>query len=149
MSRQVHHCSAYGLHIRSEIPLPFRSAAREAEPDVTIRVGATPEALAPSADRFGPWQTVPGVYLLGVKGVARYLVTGGREIVVQPTGGSEARLQDYLVGPVLAACLRQRDLPRERHCDRRRGGPVCRPLRKRQIHPGGGPPRSRVPDAGR
>ena len=109
MSRQVHHCSAYGLHIRSEIPLPFGSAAREAEPDVTIRVGATPEALAPSADRFGAWQTMPGVYLLGVKGVARYLVTGGREIVVQPTGGSEAtKLQDYLVGSVLAACLQQR-----------------------------------------
>ena len=110
MSRQVHHCSAYGLRIRSEIPLPFRSATREAEPDVTIRIGATPEALAPSADRFGPWQTVPGVYLLRVKGVARYLVTGGREIVVQPTGGSEARLQDYLVGPVLAACLQQRGI---------------------------------------
>ncbi len=110
MSRQVHHCSAYGLRIRSEIPLPFRSAAWEAEPDVAIRVGATPEALAPSADRFGSWQTVPGIYLLRAKGVARYLVTGGREIVVQPTGGSEARLQDFLVGSVLAACLQQRGI---------------------------------------
>ena len=111
MSRQVHHCSAYGLHIRSEIPLPFGSAAREAEPDVTIRIGATPEALAPSADRFGPWQTVPGVYLLRAEGVARYLVTGGREIVVQPTGGSDATgLPDYLVGSVLAACLQQRGI---------------------------------------
>ena len=38
--------TAHGLRIRSGIALPFTAASPAGEPDVDIRIGATPAALA-------------------------------------------------------------------------------------------------------
>ena len=110
MSTPASHYAAYGLCIRSEIALPFRAASPNGEPDVTIRFGRTPETLGASGERYALWQSMPGAYLLDADGTARYLVTGGREIVVEPTGGGDAAVSAFLLGSVLAACLQQRDI---------------------------------------
>ena len=110
MSTHASHYAVYGLCIRSEVALPFRAASPNGEPDVTIRFGPTPETLGASAERFALWQSMPGAYLLVVEGVARYLVTGGREIVVDPTGDDAAAVSTFLLGSVLAACLQQRGI---------------------------------------
>ena len=102
---------AYGLHVRSPIALPFAPSA--GTPDVTVRIGDVPETLPKLADGGGeafPWKTVPDAFLKTVPGVARYLVTGGRDILVEPCGGSDHRVGVFLSGLIFAALLRQRNV---------------------------------------
>ena len=110
MSGDPGYYTAYGLSIRSEVALPCRPTSPAAEPDVTIRFGTPPPMLDASADRHGLWQSMPGRSLLNVPGVARFLVTGGREIVVESGRGSLPAARAFLLGPVLAACLQQRGI---------------------------------------
>ena len=114
MSRTARRYAAWGLRIRSEIALPLSPGAPEGEPDVNIRLGTTPEALA--APRLGRrnWEAAPGLFLLKVEEVARYLVREGRDIVVEPAGNGapdhDGAVTNFLLGSVLAACLQQRGI---------------------------------------
>ena len=110
MSRPLCDYRAYGLWVRSPIALPFIRVPvpPTGEPDVTVRIGATPEALPAPVESHGPWETAPGAYLRNVRDVARFLVTGGRDILVEPRGGSDHVVGLFLTGPVFAALLQQR-----------------------------------------
>ena len=92
MSRRRCDYTAYGLHVCSSFILPFftpLSGLAHREPDVTIRIGAAPASLSAPADRYGPWESAPGAFLLSVPGGARCYVTDGRDILVDPHGGSD------------------------------------------------------------
>ena len=121
MSRPPYEYTAYGLHVRSPFALPFtplpggphggrgsdgERGSRD-EPDVRVRIGTVPAALPASADRRGLWESAPGAFLLDVPGVARYLATHGRDVLVEPTGGGND-VGVFLIGPVFAAVLQQR-----------------------------------------
>ena len=110
MSRPLCDYRAYGLWVRSPIALPFIRipVPPSGEPDVTIRIGTTPEALPAPVESHGPWETAPGAYLRNVRDGARFLVTGGRDILVEPRGGSDHVVGLFLTGPVFAALLQQR-----------------------------------------
>jgi len=109
MTASSFHYAAYGLAIQSGIALPFRPAGPTPSPDLTIRVGRLPRDLpVPTGGRA--WSASPGVLRLDVDGVARYLVRNGREIVVEPAGGSPADLDTFLLGSVFGACLQQRGI---------------------------------------
>ena len=100
---------AYGVWVRSPIALPFTPAASPiVEPDVTIRIGATPETLPAPASKHRLWQAAPGTFLMDVHDVARYLVTDGRDILVESRGGSDQDVSIFLTGSVFAALLQQR-----------------------------------------
>ena len=107
-ARNARRYAAYGLCIESEIVVPWLPATPDAPPDVTIRLGPVPASLPGPAERIGAWEAAPGTFLMRVDGVARYLVTGGRDILVEPAGGDEHDVCIFLVGSVLAACLQQR-----------------------------------------
>ena len=109
MTPPVHHYRAYGLRIRSEIEVPFTVPGAEAEPDLTIRLGAVPVSLRDVTSVWGGWQAAPGRVLLNVRGTARYLIAErGREVVVDPCEGSGGAVRAFLLGSVLGACLQQR-----------------------------------------
>lgn len=111
MNRPLRRYLAYGLQVNSQIALPFAAPAEPpaGEPDVTIRVGAAPAALAnPTASRGNIWQARPGAFLLNIDGVGRFLVADGREILVEPRGGSDWQLGHFLAGSTFAALLQQR-----------------------------------------
>lgn len=111
MNRPLRRYLAYGLQVNSQIALPFAAPAEPpaGEPDVTIRVGAVPAALAnPTASRRNIWQVQPGAFLLNVDGVGCFLVADGREILVEPRGGSDWELGLFLAGSTFAALLQQR-----------------------------------------
>ena len=112
--------TAYGLRVRSALPLPFAllpdvpdgERGSNDEPDVTIRLGEAPATL-PAPARAGVrgvvWEAAaPGAFVLNVDGVARYLVTGGCDVAVEPRGGDDRDVGHFLAGPVFVALLQQR-----------------------------------------
>jgi hypothetical protein len=102
---------AFGLHFRSELELPELAPGGEGEPDVLIRLGDLPKRLdgAARVKRRG-WAT-PDAFLFEAPGVARYLVSGGAEVVVEPCLGAEAsHIRTFLLGSVLGALCYQRGL---------------------------------------
>ena len=110
MSPAARDYTAYGLRIRSRIVLPFAAASPAGEPDVHIRIGRAPAALAAPRFRRPTWEAAPGRFLMHVDGVARYFVREGREITVEPAGDDAGARNAFLLGSVLAACLKQRGI---------------------------------------
>jgi hypothetical protein len=100
--------SLFGLRIRSELELDAPAAAA-GEADVDITLGAVPEFLEghPFYNPFN--QAAPGRLLLAMPGVARYLVTAGKSIVVEPDPAADDRsLALFTTVSPLAGILHQR-----------------------------------------
>ena len=102
---------AFGLHFRSELELPELAPDSGGEPDVVIRLGSVPDQLDGAAPvRRRGWAT-PDAYLFEAPGVARYLVSAGAEVVVEPCAGAEpSHVRTFLLGSVLGALCYQRGL---------------------------------------
>ena len=108
----MHEYRAYGLHVRSAVALPFDPLPPKSPsaPDVTVRLGAVPQILPAGVGRTtkGPiWQARPGAFLIELEGIARYLATGGRDILVDPLGDA-SDVASTFVSAALAPCLQQR-----------------------------------------
>ena len=110
-----------GLRVRSSFPLRFAAPCMRAPapaPDVTVRFGAVPAALRVPVeerqrlgDRMGmEWEAAPGVLLLHMRGVARYLATEGRDVLVEPCGGDDREIDEHLADKVWTAVLLQRGI---------------------------------------
>ena len=118
MTRSSRDYTAYGLRVRSALALPFLPVPPAGEADVTIRLGPTPQALsAPAEKRMlkalgngSLWEVARDAMLLNIEGLARYLVTDGRDITIQLHGGSDHDVSLLLTGTVLTALLQQRGL---------------------------------------
>ena len=113
MSRALRDYRAYGLWVRSPVALPFTPvpAPPAGAPDVTVRIGPVPQAPPAPAERPGracPWEALPGRFLMDAPGVARFLVTGGRDVLVEPRGGGDHEMGIVLASRVLGALLQQR-----------------------------------------
>ncbi|MEA3038880.1 MAG: hypothetical protein QOE79_1393 [Sphingomonadales bacterium] len=99
--------SVFGLVIASEIELAeLEPADRDSTPDAVVRRGRVTQPEAEpgySAAEDGTLLTVPRV--------GRYLISGGREIVVDPaSGASERNVRLFLLGSAFGALLHQRGL---------------------------------------
>lgn len=100
--------SAYGITIQSELELENLTPATVTIADLTIILGGAPN-LEGDVVRFANWQAAPGRFLIDVPDVARFLVTEGRQIVVEAApGAAHDDLVAYLLGSALAAVLQQR-----------------------------------------
>ena len=113
MSGPTHWYRAYGLRIRSAVALPFDPLPDSGafEPDVTVRLGAVPETL-PACNghsiRSNRWQARPGTFLMRVEDVARYLVTGGRDMLIDPLGTDDGDVVAFFASSPFTALLQQR-----------------------------------------
>jgi len=102
---------AHGLQIDSEVPLPELRPGSNRAADVHIRYGSVPTALPDPVKSCGFFQAAPDTLLLTVKDVGRYLVTHGRDIVVEPLPDcSEDLVRVFLLGSTFGALLHQRHL---------------------------------------
>jgi hypothetical protein len=108
----VHFYCISGLSVSSEIVLPGLSAATAGRhrPDVAIRRGAVPATLA-GAEALGPtWQMAGKEFLLRVPKVARFLLSGGREITFEAEPGADAGdIPIFLLGTAYGILLHQRE----------------------------------------
>jgi hypothetical protein len=104
----VYSYRAYGLEIRSALPLPELPAG-EAGVDVDIRVASVPSPpVERDAEGGGFWAT-PDEAGRVLDGVGAFLVRGGREIIVDPAPGADARvLRLTILGSAFALLLHQR-----------------------------------------
>jgi hypothetical protein len=103
-----------GIPLVSEIPLPelplVQHNAAALHP-VSIRLGSVPSHL-PDAVELDPYCFATSAqYLLCIPGIARYLVTGGSEIVVEPDAGVlPLDVRTYLLGSIFVVLCQQRGL---------------------------------------
>jgi hypothetical protein len=99
------------LRITSDFELPFacEPATGGEAPEVMIRRGIVPSALDDAGASGPTWQMTDRRLLLSIPGIARFLLTAGEHILVEPE--SDARLGDipvFLVGTALGLLLHQR-----------------------------------------
>jgi hypothetical protein len=103
---------AFGLHLRSALPLPEVSTlpAGGDAPSVDIRLGNAGEMPA-ARYRDAVSEIGADDYLLTIKDVARYRVRNGREIVVDPCSeASDRNVRGFLLGTAIGALCHQRGL---------------------------------------
>lgn len=103
--------SAYGLVIHSELPLPEATPLAEAEGDAVIRFGKVDWPVSGSSPGESSFHfDQEGAYLYW-EGLGKFLVRGGKEIIIDPFASAEEHLIRLpLLGIVLAVLLHQRGL---------------------------------------
>jgi hypothetical protein len=107
--------SAYGLAIRSEVPLPefpVLTLTPGDEPvDVSVVYGKGNDWIDPVRNERSFWSILPGEAQFWFQGVGGFLVRGGREIIISPEPGIEqSLLRMYVEGMMMACLLHQRGL---------------------------------------
>jgi hypothetical protein len=109
----VHYYSISGLSVGSETGLPGLNAMapNRASPDVAIRRGPVPASLE-NASAAGPtWEIAGERFLLRIPGVARFLLSAGREIAFEAEPGAETSdIPIFILGTVFGILLHQREL---------------------------------------
>lgn len=106
--------SAYNLTIQSELALTelqvVATPMPDAEPDIHIKFGAINPSGLSDGQQLGPFLWVnPTSLWLQVPHVARFLVTSGNEIRIDPEPGiDEDSLRVFLLGSAFGALLFQR-----------------------------------------
>ena len=112
LSRTVHFYHIAGLSVGSEIMLPglHAAAASGDTPDVTIRRRPVPAAIE-NATALGPtWQIAGQQFLLRIPGVARFLLTAGKEIAFEAEPGADAGdIPIFILGTAFGILLHQRE----------------------------------------
>jgi hypothetical protein len=102
--------TAYGLTIESQLPIPEMppaSGARAA--DVVVRIGTVPDHLEGALLAAENYEASADEMLLRISGVARYLVTRGNEVIVEPDlDADEHDIRVFLLGTCMGALLHQR-----------------------------------------
>lgn len=100
-----------GLSVASEIALPGLLAGTPSmAPEVTIRHGDVPEALPAATSSGITWQRCGEQFLLHIPAIARFMLTGGRDIVVAPeTDADPDDMPIFLIGTVFGILLHQRE----------------------------------------
>ncbi len=98
----------FGLEVSSAFALPHTPAG-SGPPEVEIREGGVPEALAQVVGRGALFEAGAGEALIQIPPVGRFHVEGGRRIAVEPAAGkSETDLAPFILNLCLALLLHQR-----------------------------------------
>jgi hypothetical protein len=103
--------SAYGLTIRSQLPLPEFPvlAGGEQEVDVAVEYGPGDDWINPVRHERSHWSILPGVARFWFQGVGGFLVRGGSKLIVSSEPGIEqSLLRMYVEGMMMACLLHQR-----------------------------------------
>jgi hypothetical protein len=106
----LHSYRVAGLAVASEIELPGAIPAQHAgTADVMVRAAPVPASLDDASKKGVTWQIAGDRFLFHVPGVARFLLSAGREILFEPASGVAAGdVSIFLIGTVFGILLHQR-----------------------------------------
>jgi len=107
----VHSYCVAGLSVESDIAFPgaIPDRAQIGAADVTVRQMAVPEALDHPEESGPTWSIQDDRFLLRIPDIARFLLTGGREIGFEAENGTEPEdIAAFLTGTVFGILLHQR-----------------------------------------
>jgi hypothetical protein len=105
----MRHYTICGLTVAADLDLPIASAAEAAAPDVIVHRAVVPTVLRDARGAGPTWQIAPGRILLRIPGVARFLMSEGRELAYAPDENRSTRdLEIFLLGSAFGALLHQR-----------------------------------------
>lgn len=108
-SNQVY--QAYGLTISSCIPLKNAVTGNGHKADVTVRYGTVPEALDQPLRTGVRYQAAPGIFLLWIDDIARYLIRDGHEIIIdRMPAADDDDIRLFLLGSAFGALFQQREI---------------------------------------
>jgi hypothetical protein len=106
---------AYGLVFASSVPIPEMAPIGREEsswsrpPDVTVTTGEVPQHLREPLRSGEHHEANAHQLLLRIKGVGRYLVTRGEQIIIEPQPeATDHEVRVFLLGSCLGALLHQR-----------------------------------------
>ena len=108
----VHFYRVSGLLVSSQIDLPglIANPVMNDTPDVTIRHNAVPHTLEGVTSKGPTWEIAGDQFLLRIIGIARFLVTGGRDIAFElEDGATQDDIAIFLIGTVFGILLHQRE----------------------------------------
>ena len=107
----MQHYAMHGLIVASDIPVRAAHADPTPSPDVTIRIGETPDQLPASAQQGAFYAVTPRQLLLRMPRIATYHVQDGRTITIAPAPDADPdSIELLLLGSPFAALLQQRGL---------------------------------------
>lgn len=97
-----------GINISSQIELPDCDVT-ENLPEVTIKIGNVPEHLDNPLMKGVCLEAKPGVFLLKVPNIAKYCISNGDTIIIEPfRGTSEHLIRLFLFSNAFGALLHQK-----------------------------------------
>ncbi|MBT6049915.1 MAG: hypothetical protein HOG49_24210, partial [Candidatus Scalindua sp.] len=103
--------SLYGLTVSSPFQCPELVPAKGRNKDITIKFGEIEENRYDWNIEGLCYKAAQEKFFLSVKGIAKYLVTGGSEIIIEKHGNTEDdAVRLFLYDTVIAAALMQRGL---------------------------------------
>lgn len=98
-----------GLRVEADRLLPGAIPLADGQPDAVLRVGAVPDYLDGADDTRPFWEISDDEFLWRGHGLGRFLVRGGREILVQAEpGGTVDDVVAFAMGTGIAALMYQR-----------------------------------------
>lgn len=108
----------YGLVVASDLSLPELIAVENELPDISIRFAKVPQQGLVDGRQLGPFHyAAPGKLWLYIPKIARFMVLGGNEILIDPLSGvDEDSLRVFLLGSCIGALLMQRNFLVLRGC---------------------------------
>jgi hypothetical protein len=110
LAPQAYSYRAFGLTIASTVACP-ELLPQPGVPDVVIQYGTVPDSLVDADIREKCYEMNAEAFLLKIQAIARYLVLGGKEIMIEPEPGvSEHEVRPFLLGSALGAIFHQRGL---------------------------------------
>lgn len=108
----------YGLVAASDLQFPELPGVDSCHPDISFRFGKVRGDGLKEGGQIGPFHwAAPGKMWLEVPGIARYLVSSGKEILIDPFPGvDEDSLRVFLLSACMGVLLMQRELLVLRGC---------------------------------
>ena len=102
--------SVFGLTVRSDVEFSGVTSA-VGRPDVHVRLGSAPVELRDSVGGGVLYRYSPDCFLFDIDNVARYLVSNGNDVCIQPMPGADAAtIRLFLFGSAFGALLHQRGI---------------------------------------
>lgn len=107
----MNYYAAYGLTFASPFEIKQFIPVEKRKTDVKISFGDVPESLANPSSLGVLWREEAGKFLLDVENVARFLIVGADEIIVELYANGKAdEMRRFLLGSVLGVVLHQRQI---------------------------------------